>query len=135
MEIDLRTGQKRLDADIYHHAAFDARDDLAFDALLFLVELFQLFPNLHLVGFLFGQHEIAVCVFAFFDVDLEPVADFHVLQFFGRELIAGNHSLRFVTDIDDDLILGERHHTAFGDRALFQIAECFLVQRGQRVAV
>jgi hypothetical protein len=128
MQVDLRARKKRLHSDIDHHAALDPRHDLTVDAFAVIEELFQLLPDLHLVGFFFGKNQIAVGVFTLLDIDLKPIAHLDVLAFFGGKLIVRNHPFGLVADVDNHLVFGHGNDAALRNGAFFEVFECFLVQ-------
>ena len=101
-------------------------------SMLFAVieELFQLLPNLHLVGFFFGENQIAVGVFTLLDIDLKSITHLDVLKFLGGELIVRNHPFGLVADVHDHLVFGHGDDAAFRNGALFEVFECLLVQGG-----
>ena len=128
MKVDLRARQKRLHTNIHHHPAFDPGHDLAVDAFTVIEELFQLLPNFHLVGFFFGENQIAVGVFTLLDIDLKPIAHLDVLKLLGGELIVRDHAFGLVADVHDHLVFGHSDNAALRNGALFEVFECLLVQ-------
>ena len=72
--VDLRSREKRADADVHCQAALDALDDAADDDLLLGVGLLDLVPDLHLLGLLARQHDVAFAVFRPLEQDVDGVA-------------------------------------------------------------
>src|SRR6185295_10400382 len=128
MKIDLRARQERLHTDIDHHAAFDPRHNFAVDAFAVIEELFQLLPNLHLVGFFFGENQIAVGVFTLLDIYLKPITHLDVLKLLGGELIVRDHPFGLVADVHDHLVFGHGDDATLCYGAFFEVLECLLVQ-------
>src|SRR5207245_6131681 len=62
MQVDLGAWQEGFYADVHQHPALDAADDPAFDNGLLFVDPLQVFPDLHLVRFLFGQDDVTFAV-------------------------------------------------------------------------
>ena len=135
MQIDLRAGQERFDADIDHHAALDTGNDFTLNAFFVFVELLQFLPDFHLVGFFFGKHQIAVGIFTFFEIHLKPIAHLQLRQFLMGELVGWDHALRLVADIDHHLVFADGDDHAFSDGAFLKITEGLLIHRRQGIAV
>src|SRR5688572_3445240 len=62
-DVDLRAGQERAHADIHGEAAFDSFDDAADDDLPVGVGFLDLVPDLHLLGLLAREHDVAFPIF------------------------------------------------------------------------
>src|SRR5262245_13475431 len=60
--VDLRSGEERAHADVDGEAAFDAFDHATNDDLLVGVGLLDLVPDLHLLGLLAREHDVAVAI-------------------------------------------------------------------------
>ena len=72
--VDLRAGEEGADADVDREAALDALDDAADDDLALGVGLFDLVPDLHLLGLFAREDDITFPVFGAFEqhVDESP---------------------------------------------------------------
>src|SRR4029079_13979399 len=62
-DIDLRARQERTDADVHREATLDPLDDATDHDLALRVGLLDLVPNLHLLGLLARQHDVAFAIF------------------------------------------------------------------------
>ncbi len=72
--VDLRSRQERAHADVDGQPALDPFDDAADDDLPLLEGLLDLVPNLHLLGLLARQHDVAVAVFGALEQHVDDVA-------------------------------------------------------------
>ena len=72
--VDLRSGKERADADVDGEAALDAFDDAADDDLPIGIGLFDLVPDLHLLGLLAREHDVAFTVFGALEQHVDRVA-------------------------------------------------------------
>src|SRR3989454_2901134 len=124
MQVDLGAWQEGFYADVHHHPALDAADDPAFDNGLLFVDPLQVFPDLHLVRFLFGQDEVTFAVLAFLDVDRKSSAGCERGQLLGREFLGGNDPLGFIADVHDHRVLLDRQD---GDRKSTRLNSSHLV--------
>src|SRR5207302_4443652 len=110
-EIDLRTGQERLHADVDGESALDAADDGAFNQLVALASGGDLVPDPHLVGLLLGEDDHAGIVLAILEQDLDLVTDLDVGLAVGEaEFLDGNLAFALVSDVDDRVVLGYLDH-------------------------
>ncbi len=75
--VDLRTREEGADADVHRQAALDPLDDAANDDFPLGVGLFDLVPDLHLLGLLARQHDVAFTVFGTLEQDVDGVAPLH----------------------------------------------------------
>ena len=75
--VDLAAGQERAHADVDGEAALDALDDAADDDLLLGEGLLDLVPDLHLLGLLAGEDDVAFAVFGALEQDVDDVAGLH----------------------------------------------------------
>ena len=105
-EVDLRTGQKGLEADIDSEAALGLGHHDAFDGLVVLVSFDQFVPDLDLVRFFLGQDDVAVVVLHPLQVDFDLIADGQVLAALG-ELGLMDQSLGFEADVHGDEALAD----------------------------
>ncbi len=75
-DVDLRGGQKRLDADVDHEAAFDDGLHLAFDQAVALEDVDDLVPVLAVGGLFLREDDHALVVFEALEEHFDFVADF-----------------------------------------------------------
>ena len=126
--VDLAARQEGADADVDGEAALDPLDDPARDDAALLVGALDLVPDLHLLGLLLGEDDVAVAVLGLLDEDVDGVAgldrDLAVLV---AELLERDHALGLVADVDDDLALGDAQHDAPHHLALGEVAEADVV--------
>ena len=115
-DVDLRRGQKRLDADVDHQSAFDDGFHLAFDQAVFLKHARDLVPVLAIGGFLLREHDHAFVVLEALEQHIDFVADFEVfdvLKFAER-----NDAFGFVTDVDQHFARSHFQNSSFNDASL-----------------
>ena len=79
-DVDLRAGQKRLDADVDDEAAFDDGLHLALDQAVALEDRDDLVPVLPVGGLLLREDDHALVVFETLEEDFDFVADFDVVD-------------------------------------------------------
>ena len=75
-DVNLRRGQKGLDADVDDQAAFDDRFDFAVDAAAFVADGEDVVPVLFELRFFVGEDDGAFLVFELLDEDIDFIADF-----------------------------------------------------------
>ncbi len=78
-DVDLRSGQERLDADVDGEARFDDGFDFAFDEAIALEDLDDLFPVLAVGGFFLGEDDRALVVFEAQDQHFHFVTDLEIV--------------------------------------------------------
>src|SRR5688572_27693435 len=106
--VDLRTREERADADVHGQAALDAFDDATNDHLLLGVGLFDLVPDLHLLGLLARQHDVAFTILGALEQDVDGVAALHGdVAVLVQEFVNRDEALRLVADVDDDVGVGD----------------------------
>ena len=128
-DVNLAAGQERADADVDGETALDAFDDAADDHLLFREGALDLVPNLHLLGLLARQHDVAFTIFRALEQHVDDVAGLHGdLSGFVEELVDGDDPLRLVADVDDDLGVGDLENRALDDFAFCYIPEAVIVK-------
>lgn len=135
-EVDLGAGEEGFDADIDGEAAFDTLNDDTFDDLVFFAGFGDLFPDLELVSFFFGDTAMAVVVFEDFDEDIDLIAGFDrerfavVAEFAKRDLAFG-----FEADIDKNFVFFDFDDGAAYDSAFLDHGFAFflLFQEGGKV--
>ena len=126
--VDLRAGQERADADVDREAALDALDDAADDDLAIGVGLLDLVPDLHLLGLLARQHDVAFAVFGALEQHVDHVARLHGdLAVLVEELVNLDETFGLVADVDDDRGVGDLEHRALDDLAFRHVAEAVVV--------
>ena len=113
-DVNLRSRQERADADVDGETALDPLDDAADDDLPFLVGLLDLVPDLHLLGLLAREHDVAFAVFGALEQHVDRVAGLRRhLAALVDEFFDGDDAFGLEADVDDDF---RRRH--FDDRAL-----------------
>ncbi len=127
--VDLRARQERADADVHREAALDALDYAADDDFSFGIRLFDVVPDLHLLGLLAREHDVAVAVFGALEQDIDDVPGLHGnLAGLIDELVDGDDAFRLVADVDDDFRRGYFEDGALDDFAFRDIAEAAIVK-------
>src|SRR5262249_31313192 len=86
LHVDQGSGQERLDADVDGEATLDSLDDSAPHGRAGAKSLFDFVPDLHLLGFVFGQNDIAVLVLGALEKHVDAVAglDEHIARKVGE---------------------------------------------------
>ena len=126
LDVDLRTGQERLDSEHVHdHAALGAGLDEALDDLVVLVSLVHPVPGLESAGLAVREHELALPVLCGLHIDLDLVADLEVGIV--TELGDGDHALALASDVDNDFTLGERGHLSLDYFVLDNLGKSLVV--------
>ena len=127
--VDLRARQERAHADVDGKAALDAFDDAADDDLALCIGLLDLVPDLHLLGLLAREDDVAFTVLGALEQDVDGVAglDGHLAGLV-HELIDWDDAFRLVADVHDDF--GWRHFEdgALHDLAFRDVAEAAIVK-------
>ncbi len=134
-DVDERARQERLDADVDGESSLDPVDDAAADGRARPVGLLDLVPDLHLLGFVLREDDVAVLVFRPLEENVDRVAllDRDLAREVG-ELGERDDALRFVADVDDHFRGGDGQDPAPDDLALLQVLEGVLVL-GEEVLV
>ncbi len=116
--IDLRAGQERNSAaQIDCKATLDATEDGAFDALFFLVGLFQTIPGFLAAGLVTADRGFATGVLDTIQENLDLIANGDFGGFTGIcEFFQIDAAFHLVADIDDGLSRFDRDDLAFDDR-------------------
>ena len=126
--VDLRAGQERADADVHGEAALDALDDAADDDLPVGVGLLDLVPDLHLLGLLARQHDVAFTILGALEQHVDGVARLHGdVAVLVEELVDRDETFGLVADVDDDVAFGDLQHGALDDLAFRHVAEAVVV--------
>src|SRR6185503_18559947 len=127
-DVDLRAGEERANADVDRQAALDPLDHAADHDLALGVGLLDLVPDLHLLGFLAREDDVAFAVFGTFEQDVDDVAglnrDFAALV---EELVDRDDAFGFVTDVDDDFGGSDFENRSLDDFAFRDVAEAVIV--------
>src|SRR5688572_24277886 len=132
-DVDLRAGQERAHADIHGEATLDALDDAADDDLAVGIRLLDLVPDLHLLGLLARQHDVAVAILGALEEDVDHVPRLHRdLSVLVEELVDGNQSFGLVANVHDHRRFRNPQHGALDDLALRHVAEAVVVELHQR---
>jgi hypothetical protein len=127
--IDLRSGQERADTDVHGQTALDALDDAADDDLAILVGLLDLVPNLHLLGLLAREDDVAFTILGALEKHVDGVAGLRSnLAGLVDELFDWNDAFGLEADVDDDFRRRHFHDRAFDDLTLGDVAEAGIVQ-------
>src|SRR5690606_26417943 len=122
--VDLAARQERADADVHGQAALDAFHDAADDDLAFRKGAFDLVPDLHLLGLLARQHDVAFAVFRALEqhVDHIALADDDGAGFV-EELVDADDAFGLVPDVDHDFIGRDLEHRSLDDFSFRDIPE------------
>ena len=130
--VDLRSRQERAHADVDGQPALDALDDAADDHLAILVGLLDLVPNLHLLGLLAREDDVALTVLGPLEQHVDRVAGLRrdlaglVDEFFDR-----NDAFGLEADVHDDFSGRHFDDGALDDFAFRDIAEAGIVKLKQ----
>ncbi len=72
--INLRAGKERIDTEqINYDTALDSPDQLSFNFIVIVVNSLDHVPDLHEIGFLLGQDQLALLVFEIFQKDVDRI--------------------------------------------------------------
>ena len=127
--VDLAARQERAHADVDGETALDALDDAADHDLLLGEGALDLVPNLHLLGLLARQHDVAFTIFGALEQHVDDVAGLHGdLSGLVEELVDGDDALGLVADVDDDFDVGDFENRALDDFAFCYIPEAVIVK-------
>ena len=114
-DVNLRGGQKGLDADVDEQAAFDDGFDFAGDGAAFVADGEDAFPVLFELRLLLGEDDHALLVFELLDQDIDLVADLDGLDVF--KFVCGDDALALVADVHEDFFGADFDDGAFDDIA------------------
>ncbi len=127
--IDLRARQERAHADVHGEAALDPFDDAADDDLALGIGLLDLVPDLHLLGLLAREDDVAFAVLGALEQDVDGIAGLHGhLAGLVHELVDGNDAFRLVADVHDDFGWRDFENGALHDLAFRDVAEAAIVK-------
>ena len=111
-DVDLAARQERPHADVDGEAALDALDDATDHDLAIGIGALDLVPDLHLLGLLAREHDMAVAILGPLEQDIDDVArldrDLPVLV---EELLERDHALRLEAHVDDHVVDVSRRRT------------------------
>ena len=110
-KIDLRTWKESLDADVDRQTTLYAGYDSTFNQLTSFNSNLETVPNLELDSLVFGEIKEARVGLYVFDINFNLVAnaDFQ-FAFFAYKFFCRYNAFRFVTDINQDLVLVEGYN-------------------------
>ena len=121
LDVDLRGGQKGIDADADDQTAFHLRLDPPRNDGAFVAVEQDVLPVLLLLGLVVGNDRISVAVLEAFKIDFDFAAD---VQFAGvAELNGGDGRLGFAADIDDYFGRADLHDPALDDFTLLELVD------------
>jgi len=137
-QVDLRAGQEGAHADIDRQAALDALDHAALDGLALAVGALDVVPDLHALGLLAREHDVAVGILGLLQENVDLVADLDVdLALVVLELLQGYDALGLEADVDDHAAGRDGDHPSLDDLSLGETLGPALVggQKGLEVVV
>jgi len=104
------------------------RDDAADDDLAFRIGLLDLVPDLHLLGLLAREHDVAFAVFGALEQHVDRIAGLHSdLTVLVEEFADGDDAFGLVADVDYDFRAGDLEHCAFDDFTFRDVSEAVIV--------
>ena len=125
----LAARQERADADVHREAALDPLDDAANDDFAFRKGALDLVPNLHLLGLLARQHDVAFAVFGALEQHVDHVSfTNNYLAGLVEELIDRDDAFGLVANVDHDLVCGDFENGALDDFTFREVAEAVIVK-------
>src|SRR5581483_2622624 len=126
-EIHERGRQEPAQADVEDQPALDDLDHGALDRAARLHDLLDPPPRPLVLRALLGQDEAPLLVLLLQDEGLDVVADLHDLArvdvVADRELLGGDHALRLVADVEEDLVPVDLDDRPLDDVAVLEVAE------------
>ena len=129
-QVDERRGQEAAQADVEDQAALDDLDDGTGDRLAGAHDLLDPAPGALVLRALLGQDQAAFLVLLLQDERLDLVADLHDLVrvdvVADRELLARDHALRLVADVQQDLVAIDLDDRALDDVSVVEVTERLL---------
>src|SRR5687768_15951197 len=127
--VDLAARQKRADANVHREAALDPFHDAADHDFAFGKGALDLVPNLHLLGLLARQHDVAFTVFRALEQHVDHVSfTNNYLAGFIEEFVYGDDAFGLVADVDDDFVCRDLQDGALDDLAFREVAEAVIVK-------
>ena len=127
--VDLAARQERADADVHREAALDPFDDAADHDFAFGKGALDLVPNLHLLGLLARQHDVAFAVFGALEQHVDHVSfTNNYLAGFVEEFVHRDDAFGLVADVDHDFVCGDFQDGALDDLAFREVAEAVIVK-------
>src|SRR5207249_1150678 len=135
-QVDLRAGEERAHADVDGEAALDALDDAAHDDAALLVGALDVVPDLHLLGLLLGEDDVAFLVLRLLQEHVDRVPDLDAdLSGLVAELVDRDDPFRLVADVDDDLRVRHLQHDALHHLAFGEVLEADVVHVEQALVL
>src|SRR6478735_1086450 len=119
-DVDLRSWEESLDADVHHQPTLNHRFHLALDQSVAGKNLGDLVPVLTIGGFLLREHNHAFVILEALEEHLHFVAYFERLNVV--ELRRRDYALGLVTDIHKDLPRPNLQNAPLHDAAFFEVA-------------
>ena len=126
-QVDLRSGQKRLEADVNRQAALDARNHHALNDLVPVIALADLVPNLDAVRLFLGEDNLAFAVLFFFQKNVHFFANLKLASMIG-EFIQINRPFGLVAHIYQHGVPPDMHHAPADNLAFLDVLETFFIE-------
>jgi len=127
--VDLRTREEGTHADVDGESTLDAFDDAADDHAAIEEGLFDLVPDLHLLGFFARQHDVAFAILGALQEHVHHVAGLRRdVTVFVDEFFDGDDAFGFEADIHHNFGRGDLHHGALDDFTFREIPEAGIVK-------
>ena len=127
LNVDLRSGQERVDTDADDETALDFRLDATGEDCAFLTVGENLFPVLLLLGLVVGDYGIAFAVFEFFQQNFDFLTYLDVVDV---DKFAYRHdTFALAADVDYDFVLADFDDFALDYRALFEFGKTAVSQQ------
>ena len=135
-QIHLRTRQECAHADVDRKAALDAIGNDASDRLLVVEGLLDTAPDLHLLGLVARDDDVAVAVLTADEQNLYLVTGLDVdLAHRVLELVERDEPFGLVADVDDDLGLADLDNPAVDDIAFGQVLQALRIELHHHLGV
>ena len=86
------------------------------------------FPDLYFFGLLFGENNVAFHVFGVLEQDIDDITNlYRDVSVRIDELRNGNDAFRFVSDVDNDIRIGDLQNRALHDLAFCEFTGTILI--------
>ena len=126
-QVDLRSGKKRLQANVNRQAALDARENHALDDLVPVIALADLVPDFDAVRLFLGEDDLAFAVFLLFKKNIHFLANLKLPSMVG-EFVQINRPFGLVADIYQHGVPSDVHHTPTDNLAFLDVLETFFIE-------